>query len=103
MCNKEFFSKTKCSAVFVNVSRGEVVDQSALIQALKSGEIFSAGLDVATPEPLPTDHELLQLDNVVITPHLGSATVNTRKAMAELAARNILQGLAGEEMISRIA
>ncbi|CAH1956518.1 unnamed protein product [Acanthoscelides obtectus] len=102
MCNKEFFSKMKKTAVFVNVGRGAVVDQPALITALKKGDIFAAGLDVVTPEPLPADHELLQLPNVVITPHLGSSTINTRKEISELAAKNILQGLAGEDMITRI-
>uniref|UniRef100_A0A6P7GNT9 Glyoxylate reductase/hydroxypyruvate reductase n=1 Tax=Diabrotica virgifera virgifera TaxID=50390 RepID=A0A6P7GNT9_DIAVI len=64
MCNEEFFSKMKKTAVFINVSRGEVVDQPALINALKRHTIFAAGLDVMTPEPLPSNHELLTLPNV---------------------------------------
>lgn len=63
MCNEDFFSKMKKTAVFVNISRGAVVDQAALIKALKNGTIFAAGLDVMTPEPLPPDHELLTLPN----------------------------------------
>lgn len=64
MFNDDLFSKMKNSAVFVNISRGEVVDQEALIRALKNNTIFAAGLDVMTPEPLPADHELLKLPNV---------------------------------------
>ncbi|VEN58593.1 unnamed protein product [Callosobruchus maculatus] len=99
MCNQDFFSKMKKTAVFVNISRGKVVDQPALIEALKNGTIFAAGLDVMTPEPLPPDHDLLKLPNVVLMPHLGTATVNTENEMSLLAAKNILKGLAGEEMI----
>lgn len=64
MCNEEFFSKMKKTAVFVNISRGKVVDQKALFKALKEGQIFAAGLDVMTPEPLPTTDELLTLPNL---------------------------------------
>ncbi|CAH1982890.1 unnamed protein product [Acanthoscelides obtectus] len=99
MCNEEFFSKMKKTAVFVNISRGRVVDQPALIKALKTGTIFAAGLDVMTPEPLPPDHELLKLPNIVLTPHRGIATVETENTMALLAAKNILKCLAGEEML----
>ncbi|RZC32539.1 uncharacterized protein BDFB_011472 [Asbolus verrucosus] len=102
MFNDNIFSKMKSTAVFVNVSRGEVVDQDALIRALKDNKIFAAGLDVTTPEPLPPDHELLKLPNLVLLPHLGSATTNTRNAMAELTAQNILRGLGGEEMFSPV-
>lgn len=64
MFNEQLFAKMKKTAVFVNISRGKVVDQDALIRALKSGTIFAAGLDVTTPEPLPPNHELLTLPNV---------------------------------------
>lgn len=64
MCNEEFFSKMKKTAVFVNISRGKVVDQKALYKALKEGQIFAAGLDVMTPEPLPPTDELLTLPNL---------------------------------------
>jgi glyoxylate/hydroxypyruvate reductase len=63
MFNDDIFSKMKSSAVFVNVSRGEVVDQDALVRALKEKKIFGAGLDVMTPEPLPPDNELVKLPN----------------------------------------
>ncbi|XP_050514277.1 glyoxylate reductase/hydroxypyruvate reductase isoform X2 [Diabrotica virgifera virgifera] len=102
MCNEEFFSKMKKTAVFINVSRGEVVDQPALINALKRHTIFAAGLDVMTPEPLPSNHELLTLPNVVLMPHLGSATIETRQSMSTLTAQNILRGLAGEEMLTPV-
>ncbi|EFA08834.1 glyoxylate reductase/hydroxypyruvate reductase-like [Tribolium castaneum] len=102
MFNDSIFDKMKKTAVFVNVSRGEVVDQDALIRALKAGKIFAAGLDVMTPEPLPADHELVKLPNVVLLPHLGSATEFTRNGMAEVTAHNILRGIAGEEMFAEV-
>ncbi|CAG9838708.1 unnamed protein product [Diabrotica balteata] len=102
MCNEEFFSKMKKTAVFINVGRGEVVDQPALINALKKRTIFAAGLDVMTPEPIPSNHELLTLSNAVVIPHLGTATNETRQSMANLAAKNILRCLAGEEMLTPV-
>lgn len=98
MFNKDVFSKMKRSAVFVNTSRGGVVNQEDLYEALKSGQIWGAGLDVTVPEPLPTDHPLLSLNNCVVLPHIGSAEESTREAMATLAARNLLAGLAGESL-----
>ncbi|ENN70525.1 glyoxylate reductase/hydroxypyruvate reductase isoform X2 [Dendroctonus ponderosae] len=102
MCNEAFFAKMKKNGILINISRGQLVDQDALIAALKAGRIFAAGLDVMIPEPLNTDSELLKLPNVVLTPHIGSATGNTRNAMAKLTAENILAGLAGEELISPV-
>ena len=96
--NEHAFGLMKSNAVFVNTSRGGVVKQSALVDALRSRKIFAAGLDVMTPEPLPTDHELTKLDNCVVIPHLGSATVESRRDMAELTAKNILAALEGREM-----
>ncbi len=90
------FSLMKKSAVFVNTSRGPVVDQKALVDALKNNRIFGAGLDVYEKEPLDENDPLLLLDNVVLVPHLGSATVQTRSAMAELAARNLVDALGGK-------
>ncbi len=94
----EQFKKMKRTAVFVNTSRGPLVDQAALAEALRSGTIFAAGLDVTDPEPLPTDHELYALPNCVIVPHIASATVETRNAMARLCAENLLAGVAGEPL-----
>ncbi|XP_005105201.1 glyoxylate reductase/hydroxypyruvate reductase [Aplysia californica] len=96
--NKDAFSKMKKSAIFVNSSRGGVVNQEDLLHALTSGEIAGAGLDVTSPEPLPTDNPLLKLDNCVVLPHIGSATYSTREAMAVLAAENLLAGVRGEPM-----
>ncbi|XP_032062611.1 glyoxylate reductase/hydroxypyruvate reductase [Aythya fuligula] len=98
MCNKDFFSRMKKTSVFINTSRGAVVNQEDLYDALVSGQIAAAGLDVTTPEPLPTDHPLLSLKNCVILPHVGSATYATRTTMSVLAADNLLAGLRGERM-----
>lgn len=87
----------KKTAVLINAARGPVVDTDALVTALESGEIFAAGLDVTDPEPLPADHPLVALPNCIVVPHIASATVTTRDAMAELAARNLLAVLNGEQ------
>jgi glyoxylate reductase len=92
----------KPSAVLVNAARGPVVDEAALAQALAAGEIAAAGLDVYEHEP-QVEPALLELDNVVLSPHLGSATVETRTAMAELAARNAISVLRGEEPLTPVA
>jgi glyoxylate reductase len=86
----------KKTAVLVNTSRGAVVDEAALTRALKEGWIAAAGLDVFEREPLPPDHPLTKLDNVVLAPHIGSATYETRAAMAELVARNLVAFYKGE-------
>ncbi|MEX0937503.1 MAG: D-glycerate dehydrogenase [Pirellulales bacterium] len=88
----------KPTATLVNIARGAVVDTHALTDALQARRIFAAGLDVTEPEPLPRNHPLLALDNVVLTPHLGSATVETRQRMAELSVENLLVGLRGEPL-----
>ena len=98
MVNADFLSKMKPNAVFVNTSRGPVVDQFALYEALKAKKIFAAGLDVTDPEPLPLDSPLLTLDNCVIVPHIGSASERTRDAMARLAAENLIAGLKSERL-----
>ena len=90
------FALMKPTAVFINTSRGQVVDQKALYEALRSGKIFAAGIDVTAVEPISTDDPLLTLENVVITPHIASASVHTRKNMAMMAAENLLAGLRGE-------
>jgi glyoxylate reductase len=92
------FKKMKRTAVFVNTARGPLVDQAALAEALRGGTIFAAGLDVTDPEPLPPDHELFKLPNCVIVPHIASATVGTRNAMARLCADNLLAGLKGDPL-----
>lgn len=95
---QEQFQKMKRTAVFVNTSRGPLVDQVALAGALRTGTIFAAGLDVTDPEPLPREHELFTLRNCVIAPHIASATVATRGAMARLCANNLLAGVKGEPL-----
>jgi glyoxylate reductase len=89
-------ARMKPSAYLINAARGAVVDQSALTSALRERRIAGAGLDVFTPEPIATDDALLTLDNVVLMPHVGAATLRTRQRMSELAARNLLAVLAGQ-------
>jgi glyoxylate reductase len=92
----------KRTATLINIARGAVVDTDALTAALASRQIYAAGLDVTEPEPLPRDHPLLQLDNVTIAPHLGSATEQTRQAMSELSVENLLCGLKGEPLKAQV-
>ncbi|MDQ0891366.1 phosphoglycerate dehydrogenase-like enzyme [Paenibacillus sp. V4I9] len=83
----------KPSAYFINAARGSIVNTQALYEALKSKQIAYAALDVTDPEPLTGDHPLLSLPNILITPHVGSATYETRNRMAHLAVDNLLAGL----------
>ena len=90
------FALMKPTAVLVNTSRGPVIDQKALYQALKNHKIFGAGIDVTETEPIPADDPLLTLENIIIAPHIASASVPTRTKMAMIAAENLLAGLRGE-------
>ena len=92
----EQFALMRRESIFINISRGKVVDEAALINALPQGQIRAAGLDVFEREPLELTSPLLKLDNVVATPHIGSATFETREAMARCAVENLLAALAGE-------
>jgi glyoxylate reductase len=92
----------KPSAVLVNVARGGVVDHHALQEALTNGTIAAAALDVTEPEPLPRDHPLLTLPNLVIAPHLGSASDRTRRKMQEMTVQNLWAGLRGEPLPYRV-
>ena len=98
----EVFKAMKPTAFLINTSRGEVVDQDALVSALREGAIAGAGLDVTTPEPLPPDHPLMSMANVVLAPHIGSATRATRRSMAMLAAENAIAACKGTPMPSQI-
>jgi lactate dehydrogenase-like 2-hydroxyacid dehydrogenase len=96
LVNTDFLSKMKPNAILVNTSRGPVVDQEALYEALKTNRIFAAALDVTDPEPLPLDNPLLTLENCLIAPHIASASTYSRDMMAYLAALNLIAGLKGE-------
>jgi glyoxylate reductase len=98
LIDSEAFSKMKSTAVLVNTSRGPVVDPEALYEALKEKRIFGAGLDVTEPEPISMDSPLLRLDNLVIVPHVASASKSSREMMAWMAAQNLVAGLKGERL-----
>jgi len=100
--NAGAFAKMKRSAVFVNTARGPLVVEKDLFEALRTGQIFAAGLDVTDPEPMSPDHPLLSLPNAVIAPHIASATTKSRNAMAEIAADNLLAGLEGRPLRSHV-
>lgn len=95
LINAEALARMKPTAALINVARGKVVDEHALIEALRSGHIRAAGLDVFSQEPLPAESPLTAMNNVVVTPHIGSATHETREAMAQLAVDNLMGVLAG--------
>jgi glyoxylate reductase len=82
----------------INTSRGPVVDPQALYRALSGGTIAYAALDVTEPEPIPLDSPLLKLDNIIIAPHIASASIQTRTKMATMAAANLIAGLKGERL-----
>lgn len=96
LLGRDQFAMMKRSAVFVNTSRGPVVDQQALAEALASGEIYAAGIDVFEREPVPADDPLLKLANVIVAPHIASASIPTRIRMATLAAENLVAVLQGQ-------
>jgi glyoxylate reductase len=92
----EQLKKMKKNCILINSSRGPIIDNMALAEALRNGTIAYAALDVTEPEPIPSDHPLLKLNNVIIAPHIASASVATRAKMALLAADNLIAGLKGE-------
>ena len=91
-------SRMKPTAILVNTARGPIVDHDALRRALIAGEIAGAALDVTDPEPLPSDDPLLDAPNLIVVPHIGSATRAARERMADLAVDNLLAGLDGQPM-----
>jgi glyoxylate reductase len=92
------FSLMKRSAILINTARGSIVDPVALHQALHTQAIAGAALDVTVPEPIPLDSPLLDLTNLIITPHIGSASQATREKMATMAMANLMAGLAGKPL-----
>jgi len=90
LINEERLRKMKRTAILINTARGPAIDTEALVKALKEGWIAGAGLDVFEQEPLPANHPLTAFKNVVLVPHIGSATHETRHAMAELTAENLI-------------
>ncbi|HSF80830.1 MAG TPA: D-glycerate dehydrogenase [Anaerolineales bacterium] len=98
MMGSRAFSLMKPSAVLINTSRGAVIDSQALYEALSTGQIGYAALDVTDPEPLPSDHPLLALPNLIVAPHIASATVSSRTRMALMAVRNLVAGVQGEPL-----
>jgi glyoxylate reductase len=98
LIDAEALSKMKPSAVLINTARGPIVDPDALYEALQAKRIFGAGLDVTEPEPLPPDSPLLKLDNVIVVPHIASASKSSRAQMSWMAAQNLIAGLKGERL-----
>ncbi|CAK8678309.1 unnamed protein product [Clavelina lepadiformis] len=98
----EQFKLMKSTAILVNISRGATVDQDALLKALNGGDIGFAALDVTSPEPLPRDHPLLKARNILITPHVGSATLTTRRKMMQKAMNNVLAAAEGKPLPSEV-
>ena len=96
--NKSSFEKMKPTAIFINTARGGLHNETDLIAALEAGTIGGAGLDVTNPEPMDKNNPLLNIQNAVVLPHIGSATIETRTAMANLSVQNILAGLKGERL-----
>lgn len=96
--NTDAFEKMKTSSIFINTARGGIHDETDLIVALKNKIIWGAGLDVTNPEPMRKDNPLLSMPTVAVLPHIGTATETTRNAMAEMAAENIIAGLAGKRI-----
>ncbi len=98
LINAEAFRKMKPAAILINTARGPVVDPDALYYALAHGQIAGAALDVTEPEPIPLDSPLLKLENIIIAPHIASASVATRGKMATMAAANLIAGIKGERL-----
>ena len=95
-------AKMKPTAILVNASRGGVIDEQALVKALQEGKLAGAGLDVFEKEPVDPENPLLAMENVVVTPHIGSATLATRQAMSQLAADNVVAVLSGKPPLTPV-
>ena len=102
MINAERLAAMKPGVILINCARGPIVDEPALIEALKSGRIAAAGLDVTDPEPISPDNELLKMPNVIVTPHYAPTTLEAAIRVSTVAAQNIVSYLAGEEPVGRL-
>jgi glyoxylate reductase len=102
LIDEKALAAMKPTGTIINISRGAVVNTTALTEALKQGRIAAAALDVTDPEPLPSDHPLCSMPNVTLTPHVGSATVATREKMAEISVENLLLGLRCQPLIYHV-
>ena len=98
MIGKAQFEKMKPGAILINAARGGLVDTAALFEALQNGRLSAAGLDVFEPEPIPPDNPLLSMENVIILPHIASASKQTRLRMAMIAAENLIAGVHGKRL-----
>jgi phosphoglycerate dehydrogenase-like enzyme len=88
----------KSNCILINTARGAVINTEDLIDALETGKIAGAGLDVTDPEPIPSDSKLLKLNNCIVVPHIGSASYATRSKMSVMAAENVIAALSGETL-----
>lgn len=100
--NKKAFEKMKSDSIFINISRGRVVEQDDLFDALKENAILAAGLDVTTPQPLPKNHKLFSLANCFITPYIASLEENCCNKMDIISARNLINGLNEKPLLFEI-
>jgi phosphoglycerate dehydrogenase-like enzyme len=98
LIDQKALRRMKPTSTLINTARGSEVDTEALYDALNTGEISAAGLDVTDPEPLPPEHPLYTLPNCLILPHIGSASESTRKKMAEMTCENLIAGLYGRKL-----
>ena len=102
MIGKKEFEKMKKTAVFINTARGPIVDEVALMEACKNHTIFAAGIDVTDPEPPAADSPIFHIPNLVVAPHIASATTQTRNAMAMIAAKNLIAGVSGKALQAEV-
>jgi glyoxylate reductase len=99
LMNSKIFKKMKKTSFLINTSRGKIVDEKQLVVALKTKQILGAGMDVYELEPMKKNNPLLKLENVVLAPHVGSSTKETRQKMSDITARNLILGLEGKKLL----